>query len=198
VEDYIAKSDAVLIGPGFMRFGKEKTPLGARDYKNHEEGRLTREITKKLLAGFPTKRWVIDAGSLQVMEADWIPQGAIVTPNVKEYKILFGEMPAQEASKKYNCVIIQKGAAAQVTSPEKSLEVRNGNPGLTKGGTGDVLAGLAVSLYAKNEAFLAACSASYITKAAADELYASVGTNFNADDLADKIPETFFSLTKQP
>ena len=47
-------------------------------------------------------------------------------------------------------------------------------------------------LLAKNDPFLAAASASYIIKAAADDLYNKVGVNYNADDLADKIPETFW------
>ncbi len=105
---------------------------------------------------------------------------------------MFGSEPPEEAAKKYKCTIIAKGPTAYVADSNRIVEVRNGNPGLTKGGTGDVLAGLTVALYAKNDAFLAACAASYITKAAADELYQNVGTNYNADDLAEKIPTTFF------
>lgn len=188
---YIKKSDAVLIGPGFMRFGSEKTPEAARVHINHEEGKQTREITETLLKKFPDKKWVIDAGSLQVMETEWVPAGSIVTPNKKEYEMLFGDLTAEEASKKYNCVIVQKGPVAIVSSPKRTLEITNGNPGLTKGGTGDVLAGLVVALYAKNDAFLAACASSYLTKAAADELFTEVGTNYNSDDLADRIPIVF-------
>jgi len=190
-EAYIAKSDAVLIGPGLMRFGSEKTPEDLRDQDNHEEGKLTRQITEKFLKTFPDKKWVIDAGSLQTMEADWIPKGAILTPNRKEYILLFGDLGVKEASKKYDCVIVEKGPTTFVYSPDKSLEINNGNPGLTKGGSGDVLAGLTVALYAKNEAFLSACAASYLTKAAADELFQKAGTLYNADDLADKIPAIF-------
>jgi len=196
IEKYIEKSDAVLFGPGFMRFRSERVPEGARHNGYDESASITREITERLLKKYPKKRWVIDAGSLQVMDADWIPAGSMVTPNQKEYKMLFGDMSADAASKKYDCVIIEKGATAKVTSPVKSFEIRNGNAGLTKGGTGDVLAGLAVSLLAKNDTFLAASCASYVAKAAADELYTKVWTNYNADDLADKIPETLFNLTR--
>jgi len=192
VEAYIDKSDAVLIGPGLMRFGSEKTPQNLRNHQGSEEGKLTRELTEKFLKTFPDKKWVIDAGSLQTMDADWIPKGAILTPNQKEYKLLFGDIKAKEASKKHNCVIVEKGPTTFVYSPDECLEIKNGNPGLTKGGTGDVLAGLTVALFAKNESFQAACAASYLTKAAADELYQEVGTLYNADDLADKIPATFF------
>ena len=188
-ENYITKSDAVLIGPGFMRFRSEKVPQGQREQGYDEAAKLSRDLTERFLKKFPDKRWVIDAGSLQVMEASWIPKGAILTPNSKEYKILFGESLPFEVAKKYNCVVVTKGANATVSSPEGSFEIRNGNPGLTTGGSGDTLAGTAVGLLAKNDPFLAAASAIYVTKAAADELYKKVGTNFNADDLADKVPE---------
>jgi len=188
-ENYITKSDAVLIGPGFMRFRSEKVPQGQREQGYDEAAKLSRDLTERFLKKFPDKRWVIDAGSLQVMEASWIPKGAILTPNSKEYKILFGESDPFEVAKKYDCVVVTKGANATVSSPEGSFEIRNGNPGLTTGGSGDTLAGTAVGLLAKNDPFLAAASAIYVTKAAADELYKKVGTNFNADDLADKVPE---------
>ena len=97
---------------------------------------------------------------------------------------------------KYNCTIVLKGPETLVCSPDKCVVVRGGNAGLTKGGTGDVLAGLTASLLAKNEPFLAACSASYLVKAAADELYEKVGVNYNADDLADKIPQTIKNLVQ--
>ncbi len=188
VEDYIAKSDAVLIGPGFMRFRSEKVSQSQRTGGYDETAKASRDITERLLKKFSKKHWVIDAGSLQVMDADWIPKNAVVTPNKKEFKLLFGNIDGAHAAKKYHCIIIEKGPTAAVYSPEKSVEIKNGNAGLTKGGTGDVLAGLTVALLAKNEPFLVAASASYICKAAADKVYQKVGTNYNADDLADEIP----------
>lgn len=191
VEDYIEKSDAVLIGPGFMRARTEKA-----NHKNTKDSdyRLSRRITKDLLGKFPEKNWVIDAGSLQVMEPDWIPKNAIVTPNKKEYKMLFGNLAPVEASKKYNCIIVLKGPVSYVYSPTKVVEVHGGNPGLTKGGTGDAMAGLTVGLLAKNEPFLAAGAAAYVVKAAGDQLYRRQGVYFNADDLANQIPQTLFRL----
>lgn len=175
-EEYIKKSDAVLIGPGLMR---EDT---------------TKRITVRFLKKFPDKKWVVDAGSLQMMEKSWIPQNSILTPNTREYKMLFGDLKPPEAAKKYNCVIVVKGPTTFIYSQNDSVEVVGGNPGLTKGGSGDVEAGLTVGLVAKNEPFLAAASASYIVKKAADTLYKKVGVNFNSDDLAAKVPEVIKSL----
>lgn len=199
VDSYIEKSDAVLIGPGMMRY--ERDGESVKDGKFDGEGSKTREITKKLLNNFSNKKWVIDAGSLQTMDQDWIPQGAIVTPNKKEFEMLFKKQmdanAVQAKAREFNCIIVAKGVETIVASADKSVVVKGGNPGLTKGGSGDLLAGLTLGLLAKNDPFLAACCASYLEKKAADELFEKVGVNYNMDDLANKIPETYRELLKK-
>ncbi len=195
VDHYIEKSEAVLIGPGFMRYSNENQKSKIKNQNVFDSaGGKSREITEKLLKKFPNKKWVIDAGSLQVMEPEWIPQGAILTPNKKEFEMLFGNLSPQDAAKKYNCAIVLKGVTTVVADSKDIVNVTGGNAGMTKGGTGDVQAGLTVALLAKNEPFLAASSAAYLVKAAADELYKKVGVNYNADDLADQIPLTIRKL----
>jgi len=195
VAQYVEKSDAVLIGPGLMRYKKESQNSNIKTQNLDQEGKKTRRITEKLLKKFPNKKWVIDAGSLQVMDADWIPNQAVLTPNKKELEILFGKnKKLQSQAKKYNCTIVAKGPETIVFSPEEYIKIQGGNPGLTKGGTGDVLAGLTLALLAKNNPPLASCAASYVLKNAADELYKKVKTFYNADDLADNIPKTLHRL----
>lgn len=183
VGEYIKKSDAVLIGPGLMRYRSEKKRVA-----NDQAGRKTKEITEKLLTEFPNKQWVIDAGSLQVMDPKFIPPNAILTPNQKEYRLLFGEEKIETMARKYNCIIVFKGPENRVCSSQESVLIKGGNAGLTKGGTGDVLAGLTVALAAKNPPLLAACAASFLAKKAADQLFKKVGFAYNADDLAEEIP----------
>lgn len=213
VDAYIEKSDAVLIGPGFMRYARE-TQYAKRDTRTEtriayhisrisqydEAGTATRNITKRLVTKFAKKRWVIDAGSLQVIDPELLPKGCIVTPNNKEFEMLFKvkcqRSNVKSMAEKYNCIINSKGPVNIVCSPKECVEIPGGNAGLTKGGVGDVLAGLTVALLAKNEPFLAATAASFICKMASDELFKKVGPNYNADDLADKIPETFHKLLK--
>jgi len=175
--EYVEKSEAVLIGPGLMRTFK------------------TRKITKWFLTRFPDKKWVIDAGSLQMMEPGWIPPGAVLTPNHKEFKSLFGEADPKETVRKYKCTVVLKGRETIVFSPEGSVVVKGGNAGLTKGGSGDVQAGLTVAFFAKNDSFLAASSASYLVKRAGDELYREVGINYSADDLARALPRVLRQST---
>jgi NAD(P)H-hydrate epimerase len=189
-EEYIKKSDAILIGPGLMRYRSEEREMKGKELDI--EGTETKRITKKFLLKFPHKKWVIDAGSLQVMDPAWIPSMAVLTPNKREYGMIFGELNPSIAAKKYNCVIVLKGPTTIVYSPNDSIEIKGGNAGLTKGGSGDVEAGLTVALLAKNDPFLAASASSYIVKKAADILYREVGTFYNSDDLAAKVPSCIF------
>ena len=120
IGEYIKKSDSILIGPGLMRYYSESkrakeqafVPSSGRGESKKvydEAGNQSKEITEKLLRQFPNKQWVIDAGSLQVMEPKFIssearnkvlaegkvliPKNAILTPNQKEFEMLFsGEL----------------------------------------------------------------------------------------------------------
>ena len=171
--DYVAKSDAVLIGPGMMRNHNEKDGVVCDN-----EGKQTRELTLSILSKFPKKRYVIDGGSLQVIELADIPKGSIITPNRKEFFMLFHEEISDDEdrvmeqvrmkAKESGLVIVHKAAVGMVTDGERVVIVKGGNPGLIKGGVGDVVAGLTVGLSAKNEPVLAAATAVYLTKQAAD------------------------------
>lgn len=193
IKDYIKEADCVLIGPGLPRSeGKEKSDDD------------TKGLTERLLKDYPDKKWVIDGGSLQVVDPEILLslKMPILTPHKKEFETLFKIRANQESAcdmaKKYNCVILLKGEediicppsrVGETGSKDKSIRIKGGNAGMTKGGTGDVLAGLTAALYCKNDAFLSACCASFINKKAGDELFKKVGYYFNATDLANKIPE---------
>lgn len=199
LESYIKKSDAVLIGPGFMRYGSEKTP----EHHRHlgKEGTKTRNLTKKLLQKYPTKKWVIDAGSLQTMDPSWIPEGAIITPNKKEFEMLFdtpmtGSGVVSQMATTYKCVIVCKGKVTIVSDGETTYEITGGNGGLTKGGTGDTQAGLTTAFFAKNDALLSAAAAAYLVKKTGAYLAQKVGNNYNADTLASSIFAVMHSALK--
>lgn len=194
IDEYIEKSDAILIGPGLMRCKSGVSRL--TNDRLDEEGIKTQKIVRKFLTKFPEKKWVIDAGGLQMLKKEWIPKGAILTPNRKEYLDLFGDINPSEAARKYDCVIVYKLPTTIVASPDYCFEIKGGNAGLTKGGTGDVQAGLAVGLLAKNPPILAGAAASFLVKEAANKLFKKVGTVYNADDLAKEIPLFFPQLMR--
>ena len=199
IEDYIEESDCVLIGPGLPRPDGEQR--GDDD---------TKELTESLLKKYPKKKWVIDGGSLQTIDPQFIPRNAILTPHLKEFEMLFESRIANSEShvvgqmaKKYKCTILLKGPIDIICGMDESTRpptlalrrVKGGNAGMTKGGTGDVLAGLVAALYCKNDdPFLVAQAASYLNKKAGENLFKRVGYYFNASDLADEIPKVMKEL----
>ena len=199
VEDYINEADCILIGPGLPR--KEGEEEGDDD---------TKFLTEKLLKKYPNKKWVIDGGSLQMMDLEIIPGNSILTPHKREFEMLKLKIKNEklkmtiqnlkleeqiaELAKEFNCVVLLKGEKDYVCSPRECTEVPGGDAGMTKGGTGDVLAGLVAALYCKNDAFISACSASFINKKAGESLFKKVGYYFNSSDLVDEIPKVMKEL----
>jgi hydroxyethylthiazole kinase-like uncharacterized protein yjeF len=189
IEHYAKEDDVILIGPGLMRVGAE--------------GEYTRTVTEKLLKNFPKKRFVLDAGALQMMDPSWmknLEEKAIVTPHQKEFETLFGEDITQlsiekkqsmveQKAKEFHCVILLKATTDIVSDGETTYVITGGNQGLTKGGTGDTLAGLTASLYTKNDPVTSAVLASYFLKKAADSLREAKGYWYNTQDLIVKIPQ---------
>lgn len=191
IEAYINEDDAVLIGPGMVRDGKE--------------GEETKELTNNLLKKYPEKKWVIDAGALQMVDISVLPERSILTPHHKEFEGLIERSgikkdtwreQLESFSLQTKTIVLLKGKVDYVCDglTGEIVEINGGNEGMTKGGTGDVLAGLVVGLFANNDAYLAASLASFINKQAGDDLYTIVGPYFNATDLANQIPNTMKRL----
>jgi NAD(P)H-hydrate epimerase len=198
IDDYIGEADSILIGPGLPR--EEGVEVGDDD---------TKELTERLVRKYPDKRWVIDGGSLQTISPDLIPKHAILTPHHGEFQTMQGKMKNEKGkmkdqsiedqvkffAKEYQCVVLLKGPEDIICSSNQCIRVPGGNAGMTKGGTGDVLAGLTAALYAQNEdPFIVATCASYINKKAGESLAQTVGLYFNASDLVEEIPKTMKDL----
>ena len=195
VDAYIEEDDCILIGPGMTR---------------DEE---TREITHRLLTNHSKKQWVIDAGALQMLDLAVIPKNAILVPHHGEFKTLCERTQNAELNdqtitdedkvklfaKTHQCIVLLKGekdiiCTREGCDPSVCRVIAGGNAGMTKGGTGDVLAGLIAALACKNDPFLATIAGSFINKHAGDALYKTVGPYFNATDLANQIPKTMKEL----
>lgn len=193
-ERYIEEDDAVLIGPGMMREG--------------EEGMETKRLTEHVLKGHPRKRFVLDAGALQTIDnlvLTGLEETVILTPHQGEFKTLFGTdlMPlplekksaiVAETAEKYHCVILLKAIDDIISDGSETYVVRGGNAGLTKGGTGDVLAGITVALRSKHDALRSALYSSIILKRTADSLSMQKGSWYNVSDIIKDVPLTVASL----
>ncbi len=162
IESYLASVDIALIGPGLMRYSNQKKASKYRQRPDCKAGEETKKITEKLLKKFSSLSWVVDAGSLQVIDKEVLPPGTIIAPNNEEFEILFGDnltplsledqiRVVVKRAKENDCVIVSKNPDSVIASKDGFLVVSGGNRGLEKGGTGDVLAGLVTALSAKTK-----------------------------------------------
>jgi NAD(P)H-hydrate epimerase len=213
--DYVKEDDVILIGPGMIRDLKFKNnkKLLTKNLLNREgfkkilsfknEGKFTYFLTKFLIENFPEKKFVFDAGSLQMMDKNWLLKlkvKPILTPHQKEFEELFQikitslsfnekEKIVKDVAKKYQSVILLKAINDIISDGEEVFNIEGGNQGLSKGGTGDILAGLTASFYTKNNPLMSAVYASILLKKTADVLFEDFGYWYNINNLLVKIPQ---------
>jgi NAD(P)H-hydrate epimerase len=120
-------------------------------------------ILFQLLKNHPSLPKVIDADALNMMataDTDFskLCQNAVLTPHTKEFDRLFGphshilarEETALQKAKEWHCIIILKGHYTRIFTPEGKMYINStGNPGMAKGGSGDVLTGMIAALLAQ-------------------------------------------------
>lgn len=133
---------------------------------------------------------VIDGDGLKRVKGR-IPEGAVLTPHENEFRMLFGAAgtPAnvKKAARDSGCVILKKGPADVISDGERLCLNRVHNQGMTRGGTGDVLAGLLAALACKNPLYESAAAAALINGRAGNALLRRHGFNFCASDLAESL-----------
>jgi len=153
-------------------------------------GAKTRAMAAKVLRS--KKRCVVDAAALRVLPLKLLHEGVILTPHAREFEAAFGmkatEENAAKMAEKYGCTILLKGERDIVASQGKLVQVKGGNAGMTKGGTGDVLAGLCAAIFSREaEPLRAAYTASRLNKRAGELLFRHYHYNFSSEDLADEL-----------
>lgn len=108
---------------------------------------------------------VMDADALNILSCipDWpdiLPQGTILTPHMGELRRLLPHVSEQnldslvrELCLYAHCTLVKKGYRTKVFTPDGECLVNTtGNPGMAKGGSGDVLTGLVGGLLARGYA----------------------------------------------
>jgi hydroxyethylthiazole kinase-like uncharacterized protein yjeF len=126
----------------------------------------------------------------------------VLTPHAGEYAILTGEilpenqeervLAVQKTAKKLNAVVLVKGKVDIVCDSERIKLNFTGNPGMTVGGTGDVLSGIVGGLMAqKVDPFEAAVAGAFVNGAAGDFVASEIGFHMVATDIINWIPRVF-------
>lgn len=182
-EYYIEEDDVVLIGPGMDRSD------------------TTAQITNSLVQKYANKKWVIDGGALQMIDPQLFTSTHIITPHHKELKMVLEKLHSEDLDMAMRMLVqtgvtlLAKGEIDKVVQQQTKIQIAGGNAGLTKGGTGDVLAGLVAGLYCSNTPLVSAVVASSTNKKAGEALWQKVGPYYSAGDLVQQVPQTLWQLT---
>lgn len=148
-------------------------------------GMGTRSETVKAFGEFlkgDLSNLVIDADGLNILSLHPdllldLPPKTVLTPHPKELERLLGKWKddfdklkkAREFSKKYDCILVIKGAHTITIYGERGFINTTGNPGMATGGSGDVLTGIICGLMAQGyEPLDAAIFGVYLHGRAAD------------------------------
>lgn len=144
---------------------------------------------------------VADGDGLKLIKGK-IPKGSIITPHEGEFRALFSmegtKRNVKAMAKKHECVIVKKDPVEDIISNGTKLETnKTHNQGMTKGGTGDVLAGLISAFACKSDTFVAAVAGTYLNGYSGNMLTKKFGYNYCASDLADVLAPTLKTLRKK-
>lgn len=145
--------------------------------------------------------FVLDADALNIIAEDkhmqeMLYHGCVLTPHPGELRRLVGPWTGDEEkiskvsafSARTGAVVLVKGANTMTCLPDGRIYINStGNPGMAKGGCGDVLAGLIAGLMAKGlSCGTAAVAGVYFHGLAGDRAAAALGGEpMNSSDLLD-------------
>lgn len=156
----------------------------------------TQDFVKEVVERCATPM-IIDADAIKALYGAEI-DNAIITPHEKEFTIMTRELLPHELGAKAKTlqlyakrriVYLLKGHVDIIASRKDIAYNKTGNPGMTVGGTGDVLAGLCGGLLAQTkDLFGSAYHAARINGLIGDKLLKEKGYGFLASDFLDKIP----------
>jgi ADP-dependent NAD(P)H-hydrate dehydratase len=169
--DTIEWSDAVVIGPG----------LGEPDES------AVKEVIEKVDAPL-----IIDADAMEPALETSV-SGAVLTPHRGEKKLIEERYNSIESFvEETGNVVLVKGAEDRIYSENGVERVSAGHPGMTVGGTGDVLAGITASLISQGlDPEKAAVKAAEINGRAGEKAAEEYGNGLLATDLLEEIPGQF-------
>ena len=185
LQSHIDRVDSIIIGPGLGLH--EKTVEAVDILLNEVEGR-----------GIPT---LIDADGIKAVARlkRRFRGPTVLTPHGGEFKLLTGREIAgslwdrgrvvEESARRLGAVILLKGHVDIISDGRYTRYNRTGNPGMTVGGTGDVLSGIVAAYMAQGvNPFEAAVAGAFINGYAGDLAYGEKGYHISPLDLIDRIP----------
>ena len=149
----------------------------------------TKQLINKIIK--IDKNKVIDADGLKQIRLQDV-KNTVLTPHHKEFSILLKNSGLNENNFRKslkNNVILLKASVDQIISKNKVLFNKTGNEGMSKAGTGDVLAGLTAGFLAQSKDLQqSAINAAYFNGLIGDILMKKKkGFSFLASDMVEEI-----------
>ncbi|HRH67219.1 MAG TPA: NAD(P)H-hydrate dehydratase [Bacteroidia bacterium] len=157
------------------------------------------------------KPLLLDADALNILShhpewMEYIPENSILTPHPKEFARLTKEVKDDferfelqiQFSKQYKVYVVLKGAHTCIACPDGTAWFNSsGNPGMAKGGSGDVLTGIIAGLMAQGYKSLEAAQLGVFVHGLAGDEAARIKTQLSmtATDIVKCIPLAFQKLT---
>ncbi|MGC8607681.1 MAG: NAD(P)H-hydrate dehydratase [Vulcanisaeta sp.] len=197
IMEQVGKSHVIAIGPG----------LGLRE----ETMKAVVELVSRAVD--VGKKVVIDADAIKAIgelkRQDLITKNVIVTPHAGEFKWLTGIDVTKEGntwskalmvrdvvkSSLRGGIVLLKGNVDVITDGQRYKVNFTGNPGMTVGGTGDVLTGVVSALMIKvQDPLEAAAIGAFITGLAGDLAAKDLGYHITPTDVIENIPKVFRRL----
>lgn len=136
---------------------------------------------------------VIDADALSALsEIDTLGKNVVLTPHAGEFKKIFSkeatEKNLKKISEKYEFTILLKGPVDLIAQQGKLIYNDSGNSYMSKGGSGDILAGLCAGLLAQGvEPGYSAALAALLNGVAGDLAYVKKSIAMTASDILDEV-----------
>ncbi len=185
IDPFLERVDAVVVGPG----------LGLHNETMEAANALLSQIEEKDL---PV---LLDADALKAFAKvkRKLRTAAVFTPHHGEFKTLTGkeakgrlvekgETVRAEASR-LGATVLLKGHVDIMSDGAHVRYNRTGNPGMTVGGTGDVLSGIVTGYMSIGVSpFEAAVAGAFVNGAAGDATFEEKGYHLEPMDLVNKIP----------
>jgi len=123
----------------------------------------------------------------------------VLTPHAGEYQLLTGKnlpqsleeraLEVKKTAEELGAVVLLKGHVDLISDGERVKFNFTGNPGMTVGGTGDVLSGIVGALLAQGfDPFEASVAGAFVNGAAGDFVQSEKGFHMVPTDLLEWIP----------
>lgn len=141
---------------------------------------------------------VVDADALAVVGDVETEATLLCTPHAGEFREMGGDPTGdwreraeavESVAAESGHVVLLKGPHDVISDGETTRIARTGNPGMTVGGTGDVLAGVTGALAAVLDPLQAAAVGAWANGRAGDVAFEAYGPGLTATDLLEKLPD---------